>query len=121
MSFYSELADTVNELLTEFGQTVTVTNIGMAVENPATGLVSQDTSSFTTTGVLLDFDYRSFGEGSVPNQAVSKSDKRLLISATQLINAGDTISVAGSTYTVNTVKVTEPAGTRVIYDLWIQK
>lgn len=121
MSFYSDLATTVNELLTEFGQSVTVTNLGMAVEDPATGVVSQETSSFTTIGVLLDFDSRSFGDGSVPNQATSKTDKRLLISADQLINAGDTVIVDGSSYMVNVVKTTEPAGVRVVYDLWIQK
>lgn len=121
MSFYSELADTVNELLVEFGQSVTVTNLGMAVEDPATGVVSQESSSFTANGVLLDFDYRSFGEGSVPQQATSKADKRLLIEADQVINAGDSVIVDGSVYIVNVIKVTEPAGIRVVYDLWIQK
>lgn len=121
MSFYSELADTVNELLAEFGQSVTVTNVGLAVENPSTGVTSQETNSFTTNGVLLDFDYRNFGDGSVPYQATSKSDKRLIVQADQVINAGDIVIVDGSRYTVNVIKTTEPAGIRVVYDMWIQK
>lgn len=121
MSLYSELAETANELLAEFGQSVTVTNYEMGEEDPATGVVSQLSSQFTTVGVLLDYDYRNFGDAPAPYKATSQSDKRLLITATKVINTGDHVFVDSTLYKAYVVKVVNPAGTRVLYDIWIQK
>ena len=121
MSFYSELADTANEMLEEFGQPVVVTSFEMGRQDIATGVVEQTSSQFTTTGVLLDYEYRNFGDSTVPYQAVSASDKRLLVKATNVINAGDLLFVDGITYKAHVVKGVNPAGTRVIYDIWMQK
>lgn len=121
MSLYSELAETANEMLAEFGQPVTVTNYEMGVEDPATGIVSQASSQFTTVGVLLDYDYRNFGESIAPYQVTSRSDKRLLVTATKIINTGDLLFVDNILYKAYVVKVVNPAGTRVLYDIWMQK
>lgn len=121
MSFYSELAVTANELLTEFGQNVIVTNFEMGVEDPNTGIVTQPSSQFTTVGVLLDYDYRNFGDGTASYDATSASDKRLLLSAAKPINTGDTFLVDGVLYKAHIIKVVNPAGTRVLYDIWMQK
>lgn len=121
MNFYSELAETANELLTEFGQKVIVTNYEMGEEDPSTGVVSQLSSQFTTVGVLLDYDYRNFGDAPAPYKAVTQSDKRLLVTATKVINTGDHLFVDNNLYKAFVVKVVNPAGTRVLYDIWIQK
>ena len=121
MSFYSEFADIANELLAEFGQAVVVTNFEMAVENTATGVASQTSNQYSTVGVLLDFDYRNFGEGSESYRAVSSSDKRLLLNASAVINPLDLVLVNNVLYKVHVAKLVNPAGTRVLYDLWIQK
>ena len=121
MSFYSELADTANELLQEFGQQVTVTNYEMGVEDTSTGIVAQTSSQYTTMGVLLDYDYRNFGDTTVSYQAVSSGDKRLLLQANKVINAGDLLLVDGVVYKAYVIKVVNPAGTRVLYDIWMQK
>lgn len=121
MSLYSELALTANELLAEFGQPVTITNFEMGVEDPETGIVSQASSQFTTVGVLLDYDYRNFGEGQTPYQATSRNEKRLLTTATKVINSGDLILIDNTVFKAYVVKVVNPAGTRVLYDIWMQK
>lgn len=121
MSFYSELATSVNDLLTEFGQPVVVTNYEMGEEDPDTGVVTQTSSQFTTVGVLLDYDYRNFGDTTVSYQAVNSSDKRLLISADNVINTGDLFLVDSILYKAKVVKVVNPAGTKVLYDIWVQK
>jgi hypothetical protein len=120
MSFYSELADTANELLAEFGQTVVVTNYEMGVEDPLTGVVSQISTQFSTVGVLLDYDYRNFGETSKTYQAVVTMDKRLVCPATKTINTGDLLLVDGNVYKAYVVKLLNPAGTKVLYDIWMQ-
>ena len=121
MSFYSDLATDVNELLTEFGQAVVVTSYEMAVEDTATGVAAQTSTEYTTVGVLLDFDYRNFGEGTESYHAVSSSDKRLLLKAASAINPKDLVLVDNTVYKVNVAKLINPAGTRVLYDLWIQR
>lgn len=121
MSLYSELAATANEMLAEFGQSCIVTNYEMGVEDPLTGVVAQTSSQFTTVGVLLDYDYRHFGEGSVSYHAVSSADKRVLVTATKVINSGDLIFIDNTLYKAYIVKCVNPAGTRVLYDIWAQK
>jgi hypothetical protein len=122
MSFYSELADTAKELLREFGQSVTVKKYEMAVPDPTTGIVTPPVSSSSTEyGCLLDFDYRSFGDVTSIQTSVNTSSKRLLLSSGTLLNAGDGIVVAGDEYRVHVIKTLNPGGTRVLYDLWIQK
>jgi hypothetical protein len=121
MSFYSELAQTTNEMLAEFGQPVIVTSFEMGQEDTATGVVSQPSISFTTVGVLLDYDYRNFGDSTVPYQAVSSADKRLLLTATTVVNTGDLFQVDGVVYKAHVVKCVNPAATRVLYDIWVQK
>jgi hypothetical protein len=121
MSFYSELADTATEMLTEFGQSVTVTSFELGEEDITTGVVPQIATEFTTVGVLLDFDYRNFGDTTVTYQSVSSSEKRLIASASKIIKAGDLITVDNAIYKAYVVKVVNPSGIRVIYDIWMQK
>jgi hypothetical protein len=121
MSLYSELADTATEMLTEFGQPCIVTNFESGVEDPNTGVVTQTSSVFTTVGVLLDYDYRNFGDSSESYLQVTKSDKRILVSAVKVINTGDLLFIDNTGYKAYVVKVVNPAGTRVLYDIWAQR
>lgn len=121
MSFYSELADTANEMLAEFGQPVVVTSFEIGQESTSTGVVTQPSTTFATIGVLLDYDYRNFGDSTVPYQAVTSSDKRLLLAANTVVNTGDLFQVDGVVYKAHVIKVVNPAGTRVLYDIWVQK
>ena len=121
MSLYSELAATANELLAEFGQKVVVTNFEMGAEDPSSGVVTQVSSQFTTVGVLLDYDYRNFGDSTNTYQQTSSSDKRVLITGTKVINTGDLIFIDNTLYKAYVVKSVNPAGTRVLYDIWVQK
>lgn len=121
MSFYSELASDVDELIAEFGQPCKVTNYEMGIQDPATGIVSQPSSTFDTIGVLLDYDYRNFGDSTVSYQTVSASDKRVLLSAAKVINTGDLVYIDNTLYRCHVIKCVNPGGTRVLYDIWVQK
>lgn len=120
MSFYSELADTANEMLAEFGQDVVVTTLGVAQPDPTTGIVSQPSTSYTTKGVLLDFDYRNFGLTVNTYEQTSTVDRRLLLNASGMLKAGDLLTVDGIQYKAYVIKTVNPAGTRVLYDIWMQ-
>lgn len=121
MSFYSNIADTAAELIAEFGQLALVTNLGMSIEDPLTGIANQESNTFTTMGVLLDYDYRNFGDTSQSYKATSQTDKRVILKGVGVVKAGDLISIDGSTYTANVVKTVNPAAIVVMYDVWIQK
>lgn len=121
MSFYSELATTANELIDEFGQVAVVTVYEGSIENPTTGIVTPQSSQFTTVGVLLDYDYRNFGEASAPYTPVSNADKRIILKATNVVNVGDTIYIDNTLYRAHVIKAVNPAGTRVLYDMWVKR
>ena len=121
MSFYSELADTANELIDEFGQAAVVTNYEGTVEDSSTGVVTPVTTTFNTVGVLLDYDYRNFGEASEAYTPVSSSDKRIILKATNIVNVGDTILIDNTLYRAHVIKSVNPAGTRVVYDMWVKR
>lgn len=121
MSFYSDMADMSLEMLTEFGQPCTVTNFEIGVEDISNGTVSQLSSTFTTVGVLLDYDYRNFGESTTTYLQTSRGDKRVLLAAAKVINSGDLIFIDNTIYKAYVVKCVNPAGVRVLYDIWVQR
>lgn len=120
MSFSSDLADTASELLTEFGQSVIVTRFGIGIEDTTTGVVTPSQIISSEVGVLLDFEYRSFGEGTQPTEMVNRNNKRLLMSVKTLLKPNDIVEVDAEIYRVVVIKLVNPAGTRILYDLWIQ-
>lgn len=121
MSFSSDMALVATELLTEFGQSVTVTRYGMGVPDASTGVVTPAEETSTETGVLLDFEYRSFGEAMMPTEMVNRNNKRLLLTANTKLKAGDRVEVDGEIYRIVVIKLINPAGTRIMYDLWVQQ
>lgn len=122
MTFYSELADTAREMLEEFGQPISITRYEQAVENMDTGVVTiPSTVTTSEVGVLLDFDYRSFGSGLEGRFSIGRVDKRLIMSGGVAVQPNDAITVDGSTYQIINIKVVRPAGFTVVYDLWIQQ
>lgn len=121
MSLYSELAATATEMLTEFGQPLTVTNFESGVEDSTTGISTQLQSTFTTVGVLLDYDYRNFGDSADSYLQTSRTDKRILVAAAKVINTGDLLYIDNTVYKAYVVKVVNPAGVRVLYDIWAQR
>ena len=122
MSFYSELADTARELLTEFGQPVQIRKYEVALPDPTTGIIAPPTVIMSTeVGALFDFEYRSFGESKALSSSVNATAKRLIVSAGTELSPGDSIVVTGLEYKIHVIKSVNPAGTKVLYDMWIQR
>lgn len=121
MSFSSDMALTAAELLTEFGQAVTVTRFSLGAQDPLTGVVTPTEVTSAETGVLLDFEYRTFGEALRPMEMVNHNNKRLLMTVVTRVKAGDQVEVDGAIYRIVVIKLLNPAGTRIMYDLWIQQ
>jgi len=112
MSFYVDMAATAKELLTEFGQSVTLTRQTVGAYDPATGAAAVTTSAQTATGAL--FDYKN---SQIDGTLIVAGDRRLILSAVGITapQVDDTITANGRTYTIKAVSETNPAGTAVIF------
>lgn len=112
MSFYGDLQSTANELLTEFGQAVTINKKVAGAYDPATGKSTVTTTTETTKGALFDY-----GSKDIDGQLILQGDKKLLLSQIGItdIDVNDTVTLGTTTYTVTQVKALNPAGTNVMF------
>lgn len=119
MAFYEEMAALALELITEFGQPVTLRDIQPSEydpDNPGGGEVIVEQ---TAQGILLDFTGLEFQN----NTLIVRGDKKLKVAALgmawkpkPLIKA----DVQGKTWTVIDVKEINPAGTPLLYELQVR-
>ncbi|MBC8392608.1 MAG: hypothetical protein H8E17_08605 [Deltaproteobacteria bacterium] len=119
MSFYSRMQKTSNKLLLGKGQTVTITHVVPGTYDPATGGVTNTTTTQTGTGAVMEWDARQ-----VDGTLIKIGDKKLLLSplntAGTVLTApvlGDTVTdAAGTVYTlVAPLSTLSPSGTAVLY------
>ena len=121
MDFYTNLEATAARLLAKFGQDIFVTKNAVGLLDPATGVATVNSVTTTEKGVELDFRYRSFGEGFITKTMVQTSNKRVLCTGGSVIEAGDSVVVNSVSYKVVVVKLVNPAGLTLLYDLWVTK
>lgn len=115
---YAELAFLSTELLTEFGQTVTVRNYTVPTYSPGSGTATPTYADTTRRGALFDF-----GRGQVngPGGLIQQGDKKLLLApGTPPPSLEDHIIVGGVEYTIAGISESNPAGTAVLYTLHLR-
>lgn len=119
MSFYSRMQKTSNKLLLGKGQTVTLTHVVPGTYDPATGGVTNTTTTQAGTGAVMEWDARQ-----VDGTLIKIGDKQLLLSPLNTAGAaltapvlGDTVTdAAGVVYTlVAPLNTLSPSGTAVLY------
>jgi hypothetical protein len=126
---YSAIASNADAMLSEFGQTVTVTTSTAGTYNPATDAVTVTTASKTGNAVILDYDRIDTGVLNMDGSPVLSSDRQCYLSA--LASDGSSMTeptpdktqitdAAGKIYTVKNMKRVSPAGTPVLYELNIR-
>ena len=117
---YTETAVDAAEAIEEYGQAVTITHIVPGVYDPATGLVTNTTTTQAGTGAVIEWDARQ-----VDGTLIKVGDRRLLLSPLNTAGAALTAPVLGDTMTdaagviytlVAPLKIVSPAGTPVLYD-----
>jgi hypothetical protein len=121
MAFYDEMAVMALELITEFGQPVTLRDTVKGGYNPATGTTSPDTiTERTAQGILLDFTGQEFQTNSL----IKVGDKKLKIAASGLSSPPLLLSkviVQGKTWSIiPPLKEINPAGTPLLYELQVR-
>jgi hypothetical protein len=121
LSFYDEMAATTLDLITEFGQPVTIRAFAVGEYDPETGSAPPHTiTEQTAQGILLDFTGQEFQSNSL----IKQGDKKLKVAAQGLDWAPDLLNkiiVQGRTWSiVPPLKEINPAGTTILYELQVR-
>lgn len=120
MAFYDEMADVALELITEFGQTVTLQRTEAGEYDPETGTTGDGVAQEQPAqGVLLDYQGIEFQN----NTQIQQGDKKLKIAAKDLQwppELANKAIIQGKAYSVINVNETNPAGTPLVYTLQVR-
>jgi hypothetical protein len=118
MTFYDEMN---LDLITQFGQPVTLRDTVKGVYDPSTGNTGQDTvTERTAQGILLDFTGQEFQTNSL----IKVGDKKLKIAASGLSAPPTLLNravIQGKTWSIiPPLKEVNPAGTPLLYELQVR-
>jgi len=121
MTFYDEMAVMALEMITEFGQPMTINKTEPGEYDPDIGGESPGaTIEQTAQGILLDFTGQEFQNNSL----IKQGDKKLKIAAQGLAwvpGLLDKVVAQGRTWTiVPPLKEVNPAGTPILYELQVR-
>jgi hypothetical protein len=119
MTFYSDMATTADELITEFGQTVTLKVSAGAAYDPETGSSVVTYTDQSGHGCVVDFDKKL-----IDGTKVRIGDKLVLLSPLGISEPkdGDQLVIGAETWQlVPPVTVTAPAGVAVLYEVQVRK
>lgn len=117
MSFYSDLAATAKQLLTDKGQVLTFSRITGTYDPEAGEETGASTTTYTGNGASFNYN-----KSEVDGNIIQRGDIRLLLeaTATEPVNE-DTVVIDSIIYTVKNVSPTSPAGTVVMYELQLRR
>lgn len=114
MMDYTELANDVVDLITEFGQDVSIITGTTSAYDTNTGLVTETVDSIIVKGVLVNYKL-----GAIVNSLIQQGDVKLILSSSGIVDitTANKAIVNGKTYTITDVKTNNPAGIALSYEL----
>ena len=121
MAFYDEMAVMAMDMITEFGQPVTISKTELGEYDPETGGEAPGTTTEQIVqGILLDFTGQEFQNNSL----IKQGDKKLKLAAQGLEWVPDLLNkviILGRTWSiVPPLKEVNPAGTPILYELQVR-
>jgi hypothetical protein len=120
-AFYERMAETALRLIRQYGQAVTLREITPGSYDPSTGETSPDTATeASTSGVLIEYT----GQERQANSLIQQGDKKLMVPAKALAqpSLNSKVIIQGEVWTiVPPLKVMNPAGTPLVYELQVRR
>lgn len=114
--FYDEMAAIASNLLSEFGQLVTLTKY------------SEQYDINTGVNVVTPTDYKAWGAAfaytgkEIDGERIVAGDMRVLLERSQAVpKVGDTVLLASGLWRVLSVELVSPSGIDVIYKLQVRQ
>lgn len=121
MAFYDDMATVALELITEFGQAGTISDIIPGGYDDVTGKAEDDTPIAQSCQlILLDYTLQESGAKYAEGSQVLAGDKKILIAAQGLEWAPkltSRITADGAVWQAVNIKVSNPAGTPLVYEI----
>lgn len=117
---YASNAATALRLLTKFGQDVTRRAYSVGTYDVNTNTMTPTTADTVRKGALFDYSLQQAGAALAIGTLIQEGDKQLLLDATGPVELQDHFIIGGVEYTLVNIKVLNPAGTPVLYDLHIR-
>lgn len=120
MNFYSEVAGTAQEMIAEFGRSVTLRRNSEGTYNPATDAIS----GATTTDVAVQAVFTEFKQKDIDGTLIQQGDKQVLVAAAALTSPPENndILVDGSDqYRIIELMAIQPGDTALIYKVQVRR
>lgn len=122
MTFYSEMRGTALELLTEFGQPITLRRTVAGDYDPATGTASTTIIDEPRFGALFDYNDYLHGIQSAPRQAIEIGDRRCYLDGNgSEPTMNDKLIIGGVEWSLKNIKAVNPGGVAVLYDIQVSR
>jgi hypothetical protein len=118
VSFYTDLRATAAALLTDKGQSMTLTKRTSGTYDPATGAATVTEATYSVTGAVFDFP-----AAVIDGTLIQQGDKKVLVSALGLSvepDVDDSLTIGGTAHQIVQVKKLSPAGTTVLWTLQVR-
>lgn len=121
MAFYDDMATVALDLISEFGQAARFDDVTPGAYDPITGETSGDLPITQPCQlILLDYTLQESGAKYAEGTQVLTGDKKILIAAKGLSWAPaltTTITADGAIWRAVNIKVSNPAGTPLVYEI----
>jgi hypothetical protein len=118
VGFYTDLRATAAALLTDKGQSMTLTKRTSGTYDPATGAATVTEATYSVTGAVFDFP-----AAVIDGTLIQQGDKKVLVSALGLSvepDVDDSLTIGGTAHQIVQVKKLSPAGTTVLWTLQVR-
>jgi N-acetylmuramoyl-L-alanine amidase len=117
MTFYSEMAATASELITEFGADVVLQRASGGAFDPATG----QTTGVTTSELTAKGIHKRFKASLVDGTRIKHGDKLYVLNDSQVPAMSDKLKVGAEYWSIVNVDSIVPAGTAIVYFVQVRK
>lgn len=126
MGVFDEEIQDAKELIAENGEVSTIRRTIPGVPDPATPWkpVVPVVTNVPVTAVWLNYAFKTSGEAYTNGSLVKTGDKKVLVAALDIadITVSDQIVRAdGTVFKIGNVKLLDPNGQRILYELQAQK
>ena len=120
MTFYDDTAQTAQDMITEFGRTITLRRNNEGVYNPLTDTVT----GATQIDVPVKAVFTDFKENEIDGTLIVRGDKRVLLAAAALVAGpehNDILVDGAEQYHVVELMAVQPGDTAIIYKLQVRR
>ena len=117
---YEEMAGVALELISEFGQTITLRDTVPGEYDPVTGSTTAETTvDQPAQAILQDYALQQSGMSYAEGTVIKQGDKKILVAAQGLTppTLTTTVIADGAAWTIINIKQINPAGTPLVYEL----